>query len=321
MTVLFAQASCDERGKYVGGQAGNQSGTELNFRNFYQDPGNRWHCYRPKRAAVANRNAQEGVAAVNNPHWGYDQGQRNDGMFAAERAGWSCAAVQEDTETDCAALDGTVAICSGSSKGVLYAGGNLPYTGNFHSKILATGDYDDIGVITSENQLCMGDLLRRDGHAVIVVSASPRTEGAIPPTANASSVEDVAKAVIRNRYGNQPERQKAIEALGIDYEAVRKRVNELLQGTPNAPGTSTGSARIIAGRYKVICDKLNVRDAPNLSGKKVASYAFGEHINSVAADIVEADGYTWAHYSRKVGGVGYVALGKSDGSEKYLAKA
>lgn len=323
MAVLIAQASCDERGRYMGGQAGNQSGTELNFRNFYQDPGNRWRCYRPKSAAAANRNAQEATAAVNNPHWGYDQGQRNDGMFAAERAGWSCGAVQEDTETDCTALAGTVAICSGSSKDVLYAGGNLPYTGNFHEKVIATGDYDDIGIITSEAQLCTGDFLRRDGHAVVVVSANPRTDGAssAPPTADASSIEEVAQAVIMGKYGVQPERQKTIEALGFDYEAVRKRVNELLQGTPNAPGTSTGSARIIAGRYKVMATSLNVRDAPSLSAKKVASYAFGEYINTIAADIVEADGYVWAHYNRQGGGVGYVALGTADGSEKYLAKA
>lgn len=155
-----------------------------------------------------------------------------------------------------------------------------------------------------------------------MVSGKPRTDGAssTPPTADASTIEEVARAVVVGKYGVQPERQKAIEALGMDHEAVRARVNELLQDTPNAPGASTGSARIIAGRYKVMATSLNVRDAPSLSGKKVASYAFGEHIDTIAVDIVEADGYVWAHYSRK-GGVGYVALGTADGAEKYLAKA
>lgn len=322
MAALIAQASCDERGRYMGGQAGNQSGTELNFRNYYSDPNNRWTALRFKDVARADRVAKEVTAAVNNRHVGYDQGQRNDIMFACERAGWSMEAINEDTEGDCTTLGATGSICAGASKDVLYAGGNLPYSGNFVAKMMQTGMFDNMGTLP-EGELCTGDVLIRSGHCVIVVSGKPRTDGtsSAPPTADASSIEEVARAVVMGKYGVQPERQKAIEALGIDYEAVRTRVNELLRGTPNAPGTSTGSARIIAGRYKVIATNLNVRDAPSLSAKKVASYAFGEHINTIAADIVEADGYVWAHYSRQGGGVGYVALGTSNGSEKYLAKA
>ena len=93
-----------------------------------------------------------------------------------------------------------------------------------------------------------------------------------------------------------------------------------MTGTPNAPGTSTGSARIIAGTYRVIASSLNVRSKPSLSGAVVASYEYGQTINSIAADIVEADGYTWAHYTAYSGATRYVAIGTSDGSEKYLAK-
>lgn len=329
MAVLIAQASCDERGKYMGGQAGNQSGTELNFRSYYNDPNNKWITLRFKDAAKANREAKEVTAAVNNPRFGYDQSQRNDGMFATERAGWSMAAVKEDTELDCTTLGSTASICAGASKDILFAGNNLPYSGNFVSKMMKTGLFDNMGTLP-ESDLCTGDILIRDGHCVIVASGKPRTDGSssTPPTASASSIDDIAQAVIRNRYGVQPERQKAIEALGVDYEAVRKRVNELLNGTPNAAGTSTGKPRIIAGRYKVIASSLNVRSAPRKNAStlvykdgKPVRYTRGEHINSISADITEADGYTWAHYTAYSGENRYVAVGTSDGSEKYLAKA
>ena len=44
------------------------------------------------------------------------------------------------------------------------------------------------------------------------------------------SVEEVAKGVIAGRYGNGSDRKAAIKALGLDYTAVQKRVNEILKG-------------------------------------------------------------------------------------------
>jgi len=102
---------------------------------------------------------------------------------------------------------------------------------------------------------------------------------------------------------------------------VQKRVNELLNGTANATGTSTGNAHIIAGTYKVVCDKLYVRSTPSRKLEPVASYTRGEKIYSIAADVVETEGYVWAHYTAYSGAARYVAIGTADGSEKYLIKA
>lgn len=63
-----------------------------------------------------------------------------------------------------------------------------------------------------------------------------------------------------------------------------------------------------------------MRDKPSKSESVVASYSYGEHIYSIAADTVDADGYTWAHYTTYSGATRYVAIGTSDGSEKYLVK-
>lgn len=44
------------------------------------------------------------------------------------------------------------------------------------------------------------------------------------------SVDEVAKDVIAGKYGNQPERQKKLEAEGYNYAEVQGRVNEILAG-------------------------------------------------------------------------------------------
>ncbi len=322
MAVQFAQASCDENGKYVGGQAGNQSGTELNIRSYYSSETNPWKCYRAKTDAMANRIGAEAKGAVANMNIGYDQGERNTIRTAAQKVGNILSAIKEKCECDCASLGAECAICAGSSDSALFAGGNLLYTGNAHAKLMATGDFDSLGTV-SESNLAVGDLLVRDGHMVIVVAGRSRGDGSVastPVQVADGSIEEVAKAVIAGRYGNGDARKAALQALGYDAQVVQNKVNEILGGSANAAGTSTGTARIIAGAYKVICSSLNVRSAATTSSEIVASYSRGEQINSIAADITEADGYTWAHYTAHSGATRYVAIGTVDGSEKYLAK-
>lgn len=206
MTAYIGQASCDERGKYVGGQAGNQTGTELNTRAAYLYS---WHALiRFNDPGMATKCGQAMADAVANMRIGYDQGERN-------------------------------------------------------------------------------------------------------------SILLLACAVIAGRYGVGDARRAA---LGDKYAAVQARVNELLSGTANAAGTSTGTARIIAGEYKVVCSKLYVRSTPSRKLQPVADYSNGQRIYSVAADVVEAEGYVWAHYTAYSGATRYVAIGTADGSEKFLVK-
>ena len=74
------------------------------------------------------------------------------------------------------------------------------------------------------------------------------------------------------------------------------------------------------GTCKVVCDSLNVRSTPSVNGASVAGYSCGERIYSIAADTVEADGYIWTHYTAYSRATRYVAIGTTDGSEKYLVK-
>lgn len=43
------------------------------------------------------------------------------------------------------------------------------------------------------------------------------------------TIDELAKEVIDGKWGNNPERKKRLEAEGYDYNAIQKRVNELLK--------------------------------------------------------------------------------------------
>lgn len=103
------------------------------------------------------------------------------------------------------------------------------------------------------------------------VSAPAQTAG--------KSVETVAREVIAGRWGNNPERKKALEAKGYNYEEVRDKVNEILNGsavkpsTPSQPQTQPTYKKVtstccahhfsksIAGAYKTTDDLYMRNDA------------------------------------------------------------
>ena len=53
--------------------------------------------------------------------------------------------------------------------------------------------------------------------------------GAAPAAAGGKSVDELAREVIRGNWGNGQERYDRLTAAGYDYNAVQKRVNELLK--------------------------------------------------------------------------------------------
>lgn len=319
MAIYISQASCDENGRYVGGQAGNQSGTELNTRALWD---NDWlYLIAWNDATAAQVCATAASQAVANMHIGYDQGQRNTILPLAEAVGYAMAAITQNCECDCTSLASVCGIAAGAAKSIMYEGGNLAYTGNIVERMRRTGlvtVHQGLSYAQIKAQAKIGSILVSSGHAVIVTSgaaAGGSSGGSV--TVVAGSIEELAQAVIAGRYGVGDARKAA---LGDKYQAVQDRVNALLNGTPNAAGTSTGTPRIIAGSYRVVASSLNVRSAPSTSAAIVAGYSRGDTINSIGADVVEADGYTWAHYTAYSGATRYVAIGTTNGTEKYLVK-
>lgn len=313
MATYIGQASCDERGRYVGGQAGNQSGTELNTRAAYLY--NWKYLIRFNDASRAAKCGTAMAAAVANMNIGYDQNERNSILPLARACGWDLSRIATPCECDCSSLTGVCGIAAGASENAIYQGGNLCYMGNIAQRFEATGlvsVYTSADYVGSTAKWQVGDILVSGSHAVVVAGGAVASGGSA--IAVFGDIEELAHAVIAGRYGIGAARRAA---LGDKYDAVQARVNALLNGGANAVGTSTGTARLIAGTYKVVCDSLNVRSVPSISASKVASYSRGERIYSIATDTVTADGYVWAHYTAYSGATRYVAIGTADGGEKY----
>lgn len=67
-------------------------------------------------------------------------------------------------------------------------------------------------------------------------------------TIPSKSVQDVAKEVINGQWGNNPDRQKKLEAAGYNYQEVQNAVNSILKGNA-ATDLTTIAKEVILGKW------------------------------------------------------------------------
>ena len=67
-------------------------------------------------------------------------------------------------------------------------------------------------------------------------------------TIPSKSVQDVAKEVINGHWGNNPDRQKKLEAAGYNYQEVQNAVNSILKGNA-ATDLTTIAKEVILGKW------------------------------------------------------------------------
>lgn len=97
----------------------------------------------------------------------------------------------------------------------------------------------------------------------------PTPEEPVKPT---KSIDEYAKEVIAGKWGNNPQRAIKMKAAGIDYDAVQKRVNEIL-----GVGQSSSSGK----KYTVNVSKnsyLNVRVGPGTSYPSIGKLYTGDTV-------------------------------------------
>lgn len=170
MTILIGSARSDERGRYSGGQRGDQRQTsspdyagEVSVQAFYLHSKG-WYILRPKEASVAVGIAAAMQAACNNKNIGYSQSDR----YAILKVG---TATKTPTNADCSSL---VRQC------VKEASGKDPgdFTTGTEAKVLgATGLFKTAIPYTASTMLYTGDVLvtKTKGHTVVVVQGNPRS--------------------------------------------------------------------------------------------------------------------------------------------------
>lgn len=163
MKVRLGSARCDERGKYCGGKAGDQTGKEVSEQNFYVHSKG-WFVLRPKDPVHASKIAERMKAACDNPFIGYDQGNR----LAITKVGIN---TKTHTECDCSSL---VRQCIREACDV--DPGNFT-TANEKGVLLATGLFEDVGGYRVGMIINTGDVLvtKSKGHTVICTEGHERT--------------------------------------------------------------------------------------------------------------------------------------------------
>lgn len=164
--ILIGQASNGETGPR-GQKPGNQTGKELNIREYYKHKLS-WLVFRAPSTYVAGRICYAMLRAVKNMNIGYDQNNNQTLIIAAQKYGYDPGMVKIDVETDCARL---VRVC------LKYAGFDAPdfYTATEPDALRKLGFQEvtsSINLETGEG-LQVGDILCTPvkGHSCVIVQA------------------------------------------------------------------------------------------------------------------------------------------------------
>lgn len=159
--VILGSACIDENGRARNGKAGNQTGKELKFQNYYLHAKG-WYRLRAFDYATRQKIADAMEKAVNNKNIGYDQNQRLTLFNLAKGVGYDPSKVTTPCETDCSAL---VRVC------LAYAGINVGNftTANERNVLMATNKFS-CQAITKESECMRGDILvtKVQQHTVVV---------------------------------------------------------------------------------------------------------------------------------------------------------
>lgn len=190
--VKISNCGHDERGRYAGGKAGDQTGTEYQIMNWYSRP---WLCVlRFNDAKIATMIADMATKAAQNNLIGYDQGtagnsnDRYSFWRHLKASNYDPAQITVACESDCSAS--TAAIVKGAgyrlNNARLKAVSIYLTTRNMRAamKIAGAKVLTDRKYLTSGDYLKAGDILLNDNHHVAIAV----TTGAKANTLSASTI-------------------------------------------------------------------------------------------------------------------------------------
>lgn len=165
----IAHASGDEHHKLRGGTAGDQTGTEVTIREWYNRPWNvvlHW-----KDPIMGDRCATAMERACANDKIGYDQDQRNTALTQARKHGYDPGLIDKPCETDCSALVSLACMYAGIPEKKLFVSNNSSTTSTLRKRLMSTGLFvERTGdkYIKSPDYNTRGDILLYEGHHVAV---------------------------------------------------------------------------------------------------------------------------------------------------------
>ena len=297
--TMISNCGHDERGKYTGGAAGDQTGTEWEIRSWYNRP---WNCVlRHPDRKVGNMLAELGRAAAKNNLVGYDQGQRGTYWQHLKASNYDPSQITVKCEADCS---------SGVAANVKAAGYRLGikalqnvsadcYTGNLRAALKAAG-FEVLTAskyLTSDAYLLPGDILLYEGHH----TATNLDTGSKAGTSSGSSKPSVSGDTYTVKSGDTLSEIAAAWGVSVDdlasYNGIKNPdVINVGQVIKKPSGTSAETWKAI-GTATCTGQGVNVRKGP---GKNYDSYGkLGK------GNRFEIDGQTngsWTHIKVRLNG-------------------
>lgn len=163
---MIANSGHDERGKYTGGKAGDQTGSEWQVRTWYSRP---WNCVlRHPDPKVREQIAKLARAAANNNKIGYNQAKRLTFWYALQNANYDPSKITVSCDSDCSAgvsaIVKAVGFIVGNSRLKEVAINN--WTGSMKPNFRAAGFevLTESKYLTSDAYLIPGDILLNTSH-------------------------------------------------------------------------------------------------------------------------------------------------------------
>ena len=167
---MISNSGHDERGKYSGGTAGDQTGTEWQIIPWYSRP---WtHVLRYPSSTVRECIASLAEEAANNNLIGYDQAQRTTFWGQLKQVGYHPKAIKQPCEADCSAGVAAIVKAAGyllNMKALQNVSADM-YTGNERAALKNAGFQvlTDKKYLDSDKELQRGDILLCEGHHTCV---------------------------------------------------------------------------------------------------------------------------------------------------------
>lgn len=163
--MSLANLGHDEYGRYTGGAAGDQTGTEWQIVPWYSRP---WkYVFRHPDKRVRQLIADKARACAKNNCIGYDQGQRYTFWTQLQKAGYDPAKINFPCEADCSSGVAAIVKAVGYDLGIdaLKGVSIYCYTGNLRAALAVAGFevLTESKYLVSDQYLRAGDILLLEG--------------------------------------------------------------------------------------------------------------------------------------------------------------
>lgn len=196
---MISNCGHDERGKYSGGKAGDQTGTEWYIRSWYN---HNWKCVIRFPANVREQLALNAEKAAKNNLIGYDQSERLTYYNHLKASNWDASKITIACEADCSAGVSANIIAAGYKLGIdklkNFNKSNTTSTLRSACKTVGATILTDSKYLTSDAYLLRGDLILKDGSHVCTNITNGSKVGTTSTSKPSSTYASKGNAIVKD---------------------------------------------------------------------------------------------------------------------------